>query len=351
METLLAASGSERTVTDSVYGKVRLGYVLVESARCADWRRFGFEALGLHLDELDANVLAFRIDAYQRRLIVGKGVAQDANLKENVAAIGWQLDDESVLVLVLDRLKRLGVPVHEGSSQGAQLRGVERYWYFVGPKRQTIEFFVEPKFSLVPLSMKNRHGFKTGAGGMGHLAISSRAPRAMLAMWQQVFDARISDYIDEHIDGVNLELTFLRLNERHHSVAIAATRGMALNPLRTMIHHLNFETEHFDDVVAGYRRCRELGFKIANGIGQHPNDRELSFYAVSPSDFEIELGWNPIIVPDEVMQADQPTVFQGISLWGHFPESLTLADRVGRVGRGVWSLTRLEFNCLGDHYV
>jgi hypothetical protein len=30
--------------------------------------------------------------------------------------------------------------------------------------------------------------------------------------------------------------------------------------------------------------------------GQHTNDKELSYYAMTPSGFEWEVGWNPIIV-------------------------------------------------------
>jgi hypothetical protein len=140
---------------------------------------------------------------------------------------------------------------------------------------------------------------------------------------------------------VTLELSFLRLNERHHSVAIAATRGQRMNPLRTAIHHLNLQAQSLDDVTVAYRRMRQMGYSIANAIGQHPNDRELSFYVATPSGFEIEIGWNPILVTDEANW--QPAHYQGISLWGHFPENLTLGAKLGQMGRGLASLTRKEF--------
>ena len=87
----------------------------------------------------------------------------------------------------------------------------------------------------------------------------------------------------------------------------------------------------------------ELGFSIANAIGQHPNDRELSFYVASPSGFEIELGWNPIVVHEEAETGWTPGHYAGISLWGHFPENLTLASRLGQMGRGLASLARKEY--------
>jgi hypothetical protein len=47
-------------------------------------------------------------------------------------------------------------------------------------------------------------------------------------------------------------------------------------------------------MVGAYQRVRELGFSMAWSIGQHTNDKELSFYCVTPSGFELEVGWNPI---------------------------------------------------------
>lgn len=93
-------------------------------------------------------------------------------------------------------------------------------------------------------------------------------------------------------------------------------------------------------MTEAFQRMRKLGFAISNGIGQHPNDREVSFYVASPSGFDVELGWNPIVVRDEA--AWQPAHYQGISLWGHFPESLSLGSKLGQMGRGIASLMRKE---------
>jgi hypothetical protein len=59
-------------------------------------------------------------------------------------------------------------------------------------------------------------GFATGAGGMGHIAITSREPESLLEFWQSIFDARVSDRIEDRLDGIGFDFTFLRLDERHH---------------------------------------------------------------------------------------------------------------------------------------
>jgi hypothetical protein len=53
-------------------------------------------------------------------------------------------------------------------------------------------------------------------------------------------------------------------------------------------------------------------------IGEHPNDRMVSFYAQTPSGIHVEFGCNGLRV-DEARWV--PQVHQGISLWGHKPRT------------------------------
>lgn len=324
--------GESNAADASLFGRISLGHVVVESEKQAEWQRFAGEGLGLQVERVDGG-LALRIDEHARRIVVRDGPAED------VVAIGWQLHDEQALSTVLARLRANRVEVREVGGDEAAGRGAERLWVFDGPKRLRFELFTRPLLAGRP-QMK-AGGFVTGALGMGHFAMTTREPEAALRFFRQVFDARLSDTIEDKLNGVTLELTFLRTNERHHTMAIAATRGKRMNPLRTGIHHLNLQAASLDDVTEGYRRMRRLGFAISNGIGQHPNDRELSFYVASPSGFDVELGWNPILVTDEANW--QPGHYEGISLWGHFPESLTLGGRLGQMGRGLASLARKEY--------
>ena len=316
----------------SLFGRISLGHVVVQSRKLPEWQRFAEEGLGLQVDRV-GNALALRIDEHARRIVVEDGAAED------VTAIGWQLHDEHALPLLQRRLRAMGVDVLQAGAEEAAARGVERLWVFQGPKKLRFEFFTRPLLAGAPRLRAS--GFVTGALGLGHFAMTTREPEATLRFFQQAFDARLSDTIEGKLNGVTLELSFLRLNERHHTVALAATRGQRMNPLRTAIHHLNLQAASLDDVTEAYRRMRGMGYAIANAIGQHPNDRELSFYVVSPSGFEVELGWNPIVVRDEA--AWQPAHYQGISLWGHFPESLSLGSKLGQMGRGIASLTRKEY--------
>jgi 2,3-dihydroxybiphenyl 1,2-dioxygenase len=321
---------------ESLFGRISLGYVVIESRRQVEWQSFAKQGLGVHAELAPDGALVLRVDEHQRRIIVLDGDAED------VVAIGWHLHDEAALKLLLARLRSAGIEVHEGGGAQADGRGVERFWAFLGPKRVRYEIFNQPLLTERALVMQ-ASGFVTGDMGLGHFAMSTREPEATLRFFQTLFDARVSDTIEDKLNGVTLDLTFLRINGRHHSMALAATRGRRMNPLRTAIHHLNLQAKSLDDVTQAYRRMRDMGLPIANAIGQHPNDRELSFYVATPSGFEIELGWNPIVVDDESEARWTPGHYRGISLWGHFPEGLTLSAKLGQMGRGLASLTRKEF--------
>ncbi len=334
----IATATSSAAEPNSLFGRVRMGYLLAESVRLDEWAMFAGEGLGLHVDIPWRGVVACRIDAHQRRLIVREGAAED------VIAIGWQLDDDAALNLALARLAARGIGVQEGSPDEATLRGVKRFWFFAGPKKLRTELFTNAVLSDLPLRMK-ASGFVTGSAGMGHVAVTTRQPEVMQAFFKNVFDARLSDEIEDKIDGLNLDFAFLRLNERHHSFATASTRGVRLNPLRTQIHHMNLQCASLDDVTEAFLRCRAMGYPIANTIGQHPNDRELSFYVQTPSGFEIELGWTPIVVDERTWQT---TTYQCISLWGHRPENLSLRVKLGRLRRGIASLMQPEFTVQGE---
>jgi hypothetical protein len=74
-----------------------------------------------------------------------------------------------------------------GGGAEAALRGVERLWPFGGPKRWALELFFEKLAANAPSDQGG--GFATGPGGLGHVAITTRKPEAMIAFWRERFDA------------------------------------------------------------------------------------------------------------------------------------------------------------------
>ena len=299
----------------SVFGAVHLGYLVVESQRMTAWHRFGADAIGLHVDELDADTLRFRLDDHACRFLVRRGPAED------LMAIGWQVDDHETFDRILARVTERGLPVAEGTPDEAALRGVERLWRFAGPKGIVQEVHTTPVTTAAPLRMIS-DGWVTGASGLGHVAITSRDPLGIHRYYDTLLDSRLSDFIDENIGGMTLKIRFLRVNERHHSIAVANVRGLRVDPIRTRAQHVNIQSASLEDMLAAYQRVQDLGFRMAWSVGQHTNDRELSFYCVTPSGFELEVGWNPLVLTPELEQAWQVVTHHGISTWGHRPPQI-----------------------------
>ena len=321
-----------------IFGQVKLGYVIAESNRFDDWIRFMQKCLGLHLAEQTDQQLSFRIDDYQKRFIVQRGDAED------VTHIGFQVANQQVLEQILGRFDSREIEYAQGTHSEALQRGIQNFWYLKGPKGIQLELFIEAIKTDQPLNML-ASGFYTADSGMGHIAITSRKPEKMIRFWQEFFDARLTDTIEQKINGVTLDVTFLRLNERHHSIAVAQTRGVHLDPIRTAIQHMNLQVLDIEDVTMAYQRCKDNGFPVAWEVGQHTNDREVSFYVPSPSGFEIELGWAPIKIDETTWK---PVKHTSISVWGHHPKPPTKVHKFmhefAQFSRGMQSLRHDEYS-------
>lgn len=319
-----------------IFGKVRLGYVIIGSRKLGEWQRFLVEGIGLHLASASTGELAFRMDDHARRLIVKDDGAED------ITAIGWELDDKSVLEALLGRLAGKGVAVERVEGEQALIRGVAAFHRIKGPKGLPLELFTRPVIDPAPLKMLCS-GFVTGDGGLGHLSLMSREPDRSAAFWRELFDARVSDRIEISVGRkVVLDVTFLRMNPRHHSVAIAATRQVAVDMYRTRIQHLNLEAASLDDLSGAYERCSRLGYEFTRSIGRHPNDKELSFYILTPSGFELELGWDALTVNEASWQAGR--TYPNMSTWGHdIPGRLSSELKFSHLVHAARSLRKAEF--------
>jgi 2,3-dihydroxybiphenyl 1,2-dioxygenase len=326
-------------IYQDVFGKVQMGYAILESMKLAQWKLFLKQGLGLHLNDETDQLQRYRIDENACRLIVRQGIAED------VQTIGYQVVDEQALSCILTRFEERGIQVTHHQGEEAQLRGVDHFYQLKGPKGLVFELYLNAQTTPEKLNMLSS-GFVTGQAGMGHVAMTSRQPMKVQRFYQEFFDARLSDRIHQPMaGGVLLDISFLRLNERHHSVAIAATRGLRLDPIRTKVQHLNLQVASFDDLSHAFRRCKDLGFEMAHEMGQHPNDLELSFYVTTPSGFEIELGWDALSVDESQWT---PADYPNISVWGHKPQKSGPLDlallNLGNFSRGLGSLLKPEYS-------
>lgn len=281
-----------------------LGYLGLEVSDGARWQHFAGNILGLQPVGREDGSIDLRMDNYASRIRLHEGPSDD------LAYIGWEVADENALAAVAARLLGAGCEVNHPDESLCNERMVKGLIQFRDPEGNAHEAFYGPlQRCEAPFVSPTGTRFKTGRQGLGHIVLRCRDVAAMLDFFCGVLEFRISDHIRaELIPGRPMELTFLRCNGRHHSLALAPLRS----PKR--IVHLMVEATTVDDVGRAHDRCLAEDIHLSFTLGRHSNDEMLSFYLLSPSGFDIEYGWGGLEVDDESWHV---LTHNSISAWGH----------------------------------
>jgi extradiol dioxygenase len=281
-----------------------LAYAGFISPNTDEWRTFGPQVLGAELapDGPDGAV-RLRVDDAAYRIAIHRG---DRN---GLAYLGWQVDD-------LDATK-------DNPTKGNPTKDTS----LVDPFGFRHEFVsgLDPGPPFTP--GRPMSGFVTGEQGLGHVVLIVPDLAAAEAFYTDVFGLVPSDSVES-----GLSLRFFHCAghaARHHTLALASVPGMV------GIHHLMLEVRTLDDVGAALDIANERHIPLAMTLGRHTNDLMTSFYARTPSGFEIEYGTGGLTIDDDTWEV---SVHHAQSRWGHkppadplFPEILAPFEPVGRV--------------------
>lgn len=282
---------------------LKLAYMGLDATDLDAWRHFG-TVVGFHIEDAD-EALLFRLDEKARRIIIRKSDQDD------YAYCGWDVGSADAYAARIGQLRAGGVEVTEGDAAGAVERGVAAYAAFSDPNgfRQEIahdQIDADTSFE----SEHFQEGFSTGEGGFGHILVKVPDYRASEAFALEFLDGRVSDHIYLGQGEARTEMSFIHMNERHHSVAFFE----GVIPAPKKIHHFMVEAPSFEDVGRAWDRVQAAGIPIGVSIGQHSNDRELSFYCVTPGGFWMEIGAGGVRVDDAHWTANE---YDAVSSWGH----------------------------------
>jgi 2,3-dihydroxybiphenyl 1,2-dioxygenase len=250
------------------------------------WRSFGPDVLGAELaaDGPDGAV-RLRIDDAAWRIVVHPGETDD------LAHLGWLVDDLGATVAAIEAA---GTPVTDGA--------------FTDPFgfRHELRTVVERGGPFIPA--RPMSGFVTGEQGLGHVVLIVPDLVAAERFYVDVLGLRPSDTVEM---GVTVRFFHCPGRAaRHHTVAVTAVPGMV------GLHHLMLEVRTMEDVGTALDAVNERGIPLAMSLGRHTNDQMTSFYARTPSGFEIEYGTGGLVVDDDVWQEVR---FDAPSAWGHKP--------------------------------
>jgi biphenyl-2,3-diol 1,2-dioxygenase len=282
-----------------------LGYVGFEVSDLAAWDDYLTGFLGLMRGASSGETARYRMDERAFRFHLSKGKADD------IAFIGLEVETHEGMRALRERLDKAGVKYASAPDNLKAERGVRDLIVLSDPSGLQVEIYVgATSLTNMPFSSSaGVSGFLTGEQGLGHVVLSAERIDEVRDFYTRILGFRLSDTIGMALGpDFTLLIEFYHCNPRHHTLAIAPIAA----PKR--INHFMVEMATLDDVGFALDRLGKLGVKQTMTLGKHSNDRMVSFYAATPSGFEVEVGTAGIAVHDDVWRV---THHEAISMWGH----------------------------------
>jgi len=285
---------------------IQLGQVGLHVRDVTGWRKFA-TVLGFEVsDSATDGSLYLRMDErhHRFRLIPGE--------RDAVAYLGWEVATAQAFTDAVGKLTAAKVEVTPGTQTQAKARQVLEFAAFKDPNGFQGELYYGPLIEERPfLPTRPISGFVTGIHGLGHAFLGVNNLAETAAFYRDGLGFRVRDYITS--TEFNLDMVFMYVNPRHHSLALAY--GPPVPP--GTVGHIMVETKALEDVGRAYDLCAEQNIPVGLSLGQHTNDRMVSFYVVTPSGFWIEYGFGGLLVTDEASWVVQRHV--AAHFWGHKP--------------------------------
>ena len=283
-----------------------LGYIGIDTLALAGWREIAGSVLAFEAMPSSSNgpsdTLYLRMDELHHR------VAVYPSTRNGLRYLGWQVADQAALDECCARLERHGYAVVREPATLAAERAVRGVASFRDPEGFRHEIYWGQLPAGQPFKPgRPSGGFVTGPQGLGHVVLAAADQPGLVALFQQLFDFKLSDTITLH----GVKITFLRCNRRHHTLAIMEP---GLGVTAGQLHHVLFEFKGLDDVGRAYDLVQEKQVPLILTLGRHVNDHMVSFYFKSPSSVGIEVGYGARTVDDDTWV---PAHYDYAGLWGH----------------------------------
>ena len=283
-----------------------LGYCVISSTNVQSWRDYAVNVLGMMVQNASQDGLYIKMDERPYRFLVVPG-ERDAYL-----ASGWELPSQTAFSAALAELDQKNIPYTLGTDEECQLRQVQAIAALTDPSGNRHELFWGHCSDCQPfISPQGVGQFVTGDMGLGHTVLPAPNFAETLAFVKEVLGFETSDifHFKPAPEMDPLPIHFMHCaNPRHHSLALCAF------PVESGCVHTMVEVENMTEVGRAYDRYKEHGVALSATLGQHLNDKMVSFYMKTPAGFDMEYGYGGLQVDWEEHSAFE---FTRVSLWGH----------------------------------
>uniref|UniRef100_A0AAU2JPC0 VOC family protein n=1 Tax=Streptomyces sp. NBC_00049 TaxID=2903617 RepID=A0AAU2JPC0_9ACTN len=288
-----------------------LGYLRIETADLAAWRTYTLDVLGMLQAEGTTDTrLNVRIDdrTHRFQFIAGQ--------QDRLLAAGFEVAGAQALAQAAAELEAAGFAVKPGDAATLADRRVQGLIHCEDPSGNPLEIYWGQAQDHSPLGTPYGNRFVTGDLGLGHVVLPAADTEATLDFYENVLGFQLRDSmklppvaVPTGRPGRDFHwMHFLSPNRRHHSL------GLYPGALPPGIVHFMVELETLDDVGYCLDRMNKAGIPIASTLGRHSNDHMVSFYAQAPGGFQVEYGWDGLVVDPATWTAKEITAD---SFWGH----------------------------------
>ena len=284
-----------------------LAYVVAETTDLAKWKDYAEGVLGMMTAESPDGGLYVRMDERQFRFAVQPGT------RDAYVVSGWEVTGPADFEAALVVLKEAGVAVDMGDAAHCNLRRAQQVAAFSDPSgnRHELVWGFRSDFAHFA-SPTGVSRFVTGNIGMGHTVLPTTDFAKTVEFATKVMGFGLSDIYNFQPagpDGPTLPIHFFHCNNgRHHSLALAGF------PVPSGCVHVMVEVENMPEVGRAMDRMAAHQVPQTASLGQHTNDKVISFYMRTPSNFDIEYGYGGAVVD---WQEHIVHEFTRVSLWGH----------------------------------
>ncbi|MER6306029.1 VOC family protein [Streptomyces sp. NPDC001739] len=288
-----------------------LGYLRLETTKLAEWRTYALDILGMvEAAGTTEDTLCLRMDDRCHRIVVQAGGS------DRLLAAGWEVANAAALARVGQELAAAGVAVKPADAAELAERRVQGMLHVTDPGGNPLEIYWGQAQDHTALGTPYGNRFVTGDLGLGHVVLPVSDPEAALDFYENLLGFQLRDSMKLPPQAVPTAaeqrdfhwMHFLSPNRRHHSL------GLYPGALPPGIVHFMVELETLDDVGRGLDRMNAAGIPIASTLGRHTNDHMVSFYAQAPGGFQVEYGWDGLLVDPATWVAKEITAD---SFWGH----------------------------------
>lgn len=282
-----------------------LGYIGIEASDLKAWDDYMTGFLGLMRGRSNGASARYRMDERAFRFQIDLGKSDD------ISFIGLEVETWEGMRALREQLDQEGVKYAPASDNLKAERGVRDLIVLTDPAGLQVEIYVgATALTSAPFnSPVGVSGFLAGEQGAGHVVLASDKMDEVRDFYTRLLGFKLSDTIGMAISPeFTLLLEFYHCNPRHHTLALAPM------PSPKRLHHFMVEMATMDDVGFAMDRIEKCGVMQTTTLGKHSNDQMISFYAATPSGFDVEVGTAGIAVHDEVWRVTHHEV---TSMWGH----------------------------------